>query len=81
MAQEEKEHTDILGQPVNMGSYMAICHKNTLKVCSVVKITNKMIRIRPIGNRFSDFEGYLVYANQGVILSGPDALSYILKNA
>ena len=74
-----KIHEDILGQPISLGSYMAVARSNTLDICSVIKITPKMLRVVPI--KRSESNGYFVYPSETVILSGPDAMVYILKNS
>ena len=72
-------HTDILGQPLSEGNYVAISHHNAMHICAVTKLNPKMIRVRPITHKNGD--GYLIYSSQSVLLSGPDALAYILRHA
>lgn len=80
MPKEKVEHVDILGQPVSEGSYVAVSHKNGLYVCKITKLTEKMARVTPIKGYYRNSDGWLVYTSQCVILSGPDALAYILIN-
>jgi hypothetical protein len=80
MAKEAPEHVDILGQPLAEGNYVAISQSNIMYVCQIKKITPKQIRVCPIKGRYSE-TGWLKYPSDSVLLSGPDALAYILKNS
>jgi len=73
------EHFDILGQPLAEGNYVAISHHNTMYVCQIKKITPKKLKALPI--KWKSGDGILVYPQDSVLLSGPDALAYILKNS
>ncbi len=77
MAKELPEHTDILGQPLAVGNYVAIAQRNCMRICSIIKITPKQIRVGQVGR--NDPDGSLVYPKETVLLSGPDAMAYILK--
>ncbi len=82
MAKEKIEHKDILGQPLSEGNYVAISHHNAMHICQVRKLNPKMMRVFPIGRTsYRADDGYLIYSNQSVLLSGPDALAYILRHA
>ena len=81
MAKEEIEHKDILGNPILENSKLAVSHKNALKICTIIKITDKMLRVKPLGSKFySPLDGYLVYPSQTVVVDGPDVMAYILRN-
>lgn len=73
------EHKDILGQPLSLGNYVAASQANSLYICQIIKITPKMIRVRPIKGYWRD--GFLKYAADLVVLSGPEALAYILRHS
>jgi len=73
------EHLDILGQPLAEGNYVAISQSNIMYVCQIKKITPKQIRVCPIKGNYKT--GWLKYPSDSVLLSGPDALVYILKNS
>jgi len=73
------EHTDILGQPIQEGNYVAISHRNSMYICQVTKINPKMIRVIPVKNTYRGSDGFLIYSNQSILLSGSDATAYILK--
>lgn len=79
---EPVEHTDILGQTLTEGCYVAAPRHNTMYICRVTKLNPKMIRIvnaKKSGYRSSD--GWLVYPKETVKLSGEEAMLYILKYA
>lgn len=81
MEKEVIEHLDIIGQPIEEGNYVALSHHNMMYVCQIIKLHPKMIRAKPIKSGYRSADGFLVYSNQTVILSGSDALAYILKHA
>ena len=76
MAKTIPNHTDIIGQPISMGNYVAVSLKNSMQVCSILKISEKMMRVVPLKSK----RDYLVYPANVVVLSGEDALAYILRN-
>lgn len=78
---EVKEHKDILGQPLNVGNYVVVCSSNSMYVCKIAKLTPKMMRVIPIKKSWGNQEGWLKYDYESVLLSGPDALAYILTNS
>lgn len=80
MAKEQSEHLDLLGQPLAEGNYVAVSHHNVLQICQIKKLNPKMMRVIPIKAHYRK-DGYLVYSNQAILLSGPDALAYILTYA
>lgn len=79
MPTEKVEHVDILGQPLTEGSYVAVSRGNTMYICRITKITPKMMRAIPIHGYGSTGTGWLIYSENSVLLSGEDALVYILK--
>jgi hypothetical protein len=82
MAKDIPEHLDILGQPLAEGNYVAVSHRNMLHVCQIKKLNPKMMRVAPIKYQYKKVEdGILVYSDQAILLSGPDALAYILTYA
>lgn len=80
MPVEEINHVDILGQPISDNSYVVACHANTLYVCQVKKISPRMLRVCPVKGYYRR-EGWLKYPSDLIVLSGPDALAYILTHA
>lgn len=78
------EQVDILGQPLEVGNYVAVGKGNAMYICRVCKITPKMIRAKPVRNDIymrSGDEGALIYSSNTVKLSGEDATAYVLKYA
>ena len=81
MAKTEKEkieHKDVLGNPIVDSSKLAVAYRNSLYVCSIQKITPKMMRVAPIQDNSWPRE-MLVYPDNCVVVDGPDVLAYILK--
>lgn len=75
---EPVEHKDILGNPILDTSKLAVARHNQLYVCSILKITPKMMRVTPIqGNTYP--KEFLAYPDNCVVVDGPDVLVYILK--
>lgn len=76
------EHKDIIGQPLLEGNYVVSSIRNSVYVCQISKITPKMLKVIPIAShRWFSKGGHLVHPSQVVLLSGTDALAYILKNS
>lgn len=75
------DHKDILGQPLQEGNYVAVSHHNSMYVCQIRKLNPKMMRVFPIERGYRSKDGFLKYADQSVLLSGEDAMVYILKYA
>jgi hypothetical protein len=72
------EHKDILGHELALGNYVAIARHNAMVVCSIRKMTPKQMRVLSIHDKRGD--GWLVYPHDTVLLSGEDALAYVLKH-
>jgi len=79
MPKEVIEHVDILGQPLVEGSYVAISRGNAMYICRIKKITPKMMRAAPLTGYCHSPDGWLIYSQNSVLLSGQDAMVYILK--
>lgn len=79
MAKEKVEQVDILGQPLEEGNYVAISRGNAMYICRIKRITPKMMRAAPLHGYGSTGDGWLIYSQNSVLLSGPDAMVYILK--
>lgn len=77
------EHVDVLGQSIHENSYLAVARRNQLHICKIVKITSKMLRVIDVTTAVNSYskDGYLVYPSETVILSGEDAVMYILRYA
>lgn len=81
MAREKKpppEHKDLLGQPIITGTKVAVARHNQLRICSVVKLSPKMLRVEPVNAGYPQ-SGFQVFGHQTVVIDGTDVLSFILK--
>lgn len=73
-------HTDVLGNVITETSKLAVARGNMLRICSVLKITDKMLRVRHlVGMGAQCSTGFLVYPSQTVVVDGPDLLAYVIK--
>jgi len=72
------EHKDKLGQIINEGTKVAVSRLNQLRICSVIKITPKMIRVVPVNDGYPS-SGFQVFSHQTVVVDTKDVLSYILR--
>lgn len=70
-----KAKTDVFGQPIEVGCYVATAHRNDLYVGKVVKITKVMVHVEDTRNKWSG----MVYQNNCVRIDGIDVMAYILK--
>jgi hypothetical protein len=80
------EQYDILGQPLEVGNYVAVGKSNMLFIGQIVKITPKMIRAKAVNSKNVPYaarseDGVLIYSDNTVKLSGEDAVAYVLKYA
>lgn len=74
---KEYSHKDILGVPIDMNSKLAVSIFNSLMICSVVKMSEKKIRVKALCGTYK--ESHLVYPSDTIVISGEEALAYILK--
>ena len=72
-------HLDFFGNPVVEGCKVIIPRSNTLRLCTVNKITPKMAHVIPVTSGKS--KGYYVYTSDTVVVDSEDVLAYILKHA
>lgn len=79
MVKEVSPKVDILGQPLDVGCYVAGARSNDLLVCKIVKITNKMIHLEEHKTNSNYKQTFMAYPGNVVRLDGPDALAYILR--
>lgn len=75
---EPPEHKDVIGQPVYVGSKLAVARNNSLMVCSVIELCPKMIKVKPVMGTYRQ-GGFVVYSSQTVVIEGPDVLAYVLR--
>jgi hypothetical protein len=77
---EEILHTDVLGNIITESSKLAVARHNILHICCVLKITDKMLRVRLlVGHGSRCTTGFLVYPSQTVVVDGPELLVYVIK--
>lgn len=72
-----EEKSDILGQPIPVGCYVAVPRRNSLLICQVTKISPKMIHVKNVDKSWPT--EFMIYPVDSVRIDGPDALAYILK--
>ena len=80
--QELSPHLDILGRPLVVGDCVACPANNGLAVARVIKLTNKMVKVRRVGAKISiwgKFRDTTKYARDLVKLEGPEVSFYLLK--
>lgn len=75
------QHYDILGREITMGSHVAFSVTNSMYVGSVVKLSEKMIRVKNIRDRSKYNKGDLKYPSDCVLLDGPHLTMFLLKNS
>lgn len=81
MAREKKplpDLVDVFGRPITVGSKVAVCKANMLRICNVVKLNPKMLRVVPVNGSYPKL-GFLVFPQQSVVVDGEDVLAYILS--
>lgn len=76
----ETQHTDIFGRQIVQGNAVAYCRGNMMYIGTVGRVTQKMMRVHPLKG-YGKKDGYLVYPNQTVLVDGPEATMYVLKNS
>ena len=82
MAEKEKVREDMLGREIRIGDYVAYSGemRRTLSIGKIIKISEKMIRVMPTGQKtFRSRKGTLVYPKFAIKLDGSEILVYILK--
>jgi hypothetical protein len=83
MTQELDPHVDILGRELKIGMPVAVSTGMMLRICTVVALTPKMIRVEPVKKQIrlnGKAKTYLEYGSQMVIIGGEDVLMYVLKH-
>lgn len=79
MVRTKKEilHLDIFGREITKKSYVVAWHSGTTHVCSIEKVTPKMIRVKPVIGSYRG--GFLTYGNQTVLVDSEDVAILVLK--
>ena len=70
-------HLDLLGRTLKEGQYVAV-NDGGMHVAQIQRFTPKMVEIIVIGRKYR-FK-CLKYANEMVILEGPDIFMWVLSN-
>jgi hypothetical protein len=81
MAKQKKPppvHKDKLGQDILQGVKVAVARHNQLRLCSVSKLSPKMIRVIPVNGAYPS-EGFQVFGHQTVVVETEDALAFLLR--
>ncbi len=79
MVKKQIEHYDILGNPLSIGSVVAVNH-HSMEICTVTKINPKMLRVRPVKIRYRG-DGFLKYPTDMVVVDSQLASWYALKHS
>ena len=80
MEEEEVEHTDLFGQPVDIDDFVIGGQGHELAVYKVIRITPKMIRVAKVGAvTTSAKKGKLRYANELFKIDQALATFYLMK--
>jgi hypothetical protein len=73
-------HVDILGNLINIGTYVAVPGQYELRLCKVIKMTNKMIRVEELNQKTPKIKSMLVYSSQTILVDEDHIIAYLLKN-
>jgi hypothetical protein len=78
------EHKDKFNQVLSLGEYViAPVGTKRLEVCTIVKITKKMIRLNPVGHERNQwgFGEFLKYPGDCIKLESPALTMYVLAKS
>lgn len=79
MARAIPQHSDLLGQPLNLGDCVAFPSRNQLEIATVIKLNNIMVKVQQVPNLRYGGE-YNKYPKDLVRLDGPEVTMYLLKH-
>lgn len=82
MTKPQPDHFDKLGNKIELDDVVATAHHNRLIIARVIKLNNKMVKVREFRKSPSRWDPaeYNKYSSEMVKIPGPDATIYILKN-
>lgn len=82
MTKPQPQHFDKLGNKIELNDVVATAHHNGLMIARVIKLNNKMVKVREFRKEPSRWNSgeYNKYSSEMVRIPGPDATLYILKN-
>ena len=78
MPKIKEEHVDRIGRPILQGSKVAVSRGNLMRICTVTKLSPKMIHCMPV-NETNIYEEFYVLGRRAVVIDSEDMLSFILK--
>jgi len=70
-------HFDVLGNPLEMGTTVAVSHHG-MQICTVTKVNPKMLRVQPVRPKYRG-DGYLKYAIDMIAVDPHLVTLYVLK--
>ena len=73
---ERTEHKDILGRVISVGDVVAMASHNNLTIAIVDKLNPKMIKVKQVNSTWSQNK----YPQDLIIIPGPEAMVYLLRN-
>jgi hypothetical protein len=73
------EHKDILGQPLALGDCVVFPSSNSMYIGTVIKLNNKMVKVKRIGakTRYGEINKYPADLAR---VSGAEVTMYLLKH-
>lgn len=77
MEKKSIQHLDLFGNPIPEKATLAVARDSELLICSIIKITPKMIRVSRIDSKYPS--NFLTVPSSCIIVDGTDALAYVLK--
>ena len=77
MAKEQVEHFDVLGNPLEIGTTVAVSHHG-MQICTITKINPKMLQVHPVKLKYNG-KGYLKYPMDMVAVDPQLVTLYVLK--
>jgi hypothetical protein len=76
---EQPIHHDVLGNPLEIGTTVAVSHHG-MQICQVVKVNPKMLRVMPVKPKYRG-DGYLKYPIDMVAVDPQLVTLYVLKQS
>jgi hypothetical protein len=70
------QHSDLFGQPLDIGDCVVYPRSNSMNVGTVAKLNPKMVGVKGVGNRWADCNKY---PQELVKVSGSEVTMYLLK--
>jgi hypothetical protein len=71
------KHTDLFGQPLDIGDCIVYPRGNSMTVGTVAKLNPKMVGVKGVSSRWADCNKY---PQELVKVSGADVTMYLLRN-